>query len=54
MHIYFRKNILKYFFAYSGGAIGIFVGMSFWSVYVDTFAPWIVWMERKVNKIFIR
>ena len=45
MHIYFRKNILKYFFAYSGGAIGIFVGISFWSLYVDVFGPWIEWFE---------
>ena len=52
MHI--SAEHFKIFFAYSGGAIGIFVGMSFWSVYVDTFTPWIEWMERKVNKIFIR
>ena len=43
---------LKLKFLYLGGAIGIFVGISFWSIYDDIFGPWIEWFERIFGKKF--
>ena len=34
----------------SGGIIGIFVGLSFWSIYVDFIGPIIEWFEYKFSK----
>ena len=45
----FFLNIMGIFFA--GGAIGIFVGISFWSLYVDTFGPLFEWLEKRFLQV---
>ena len=45
----FFLNIMGIFFA--GGAIGIFVGISFWSLYVDTFGPLFEWLEKRFQRV---
>ena len=37
----------NYFLCHVGGAVGIFVGISFWSLYVDIVGPLFEWLEKK-------
>ena len=45
---HFRSISLDFF---AGGAIGIFVGISFWSLYVDTFGPLFEWLEKRFQRV---
>ena len=46
-----HEEVLEYdlskFVSDSGGTIGIFVGLSFWSIFVDFISPVIKWIEKR-------